>query len=164
MEMWKPIEETNGDYEVSDLGRVRNAKTGIIRKPKTLPNGYMRIKYMVSCKTLNRYVHRLVANAFCNHPEGCDVVNHIDNDKKNNKAVNLEWTTQKENVYHGMRQKRYHWNAIGVIATKDGAIYKFPSVHQAEIITGCNHSSIVKCCKGERKSFHGYQWKYAEVV
>ena len=39
-----------------------------------------------------------MADAFCLRPEGCNVVNHLDNNPANNNASNLEWVTQKTNV------------------------------------------------------------------
>lgn len=45
-------------------------------------------------------VHRLVAEAFCAKPDGCNVVNHLDSDRRNNRASNLEWTTQRGNIEH----------------------------------------------------------------
>jgi hypothetical protein len=106
----------------------------------------------------------LVAEAFCDHPDGNDVINHLDNDPGNNKADNLEWTTPLGNVHYGMKQKRFRLNAVSVIGSKDGQSYKFISSRQAEAITGCDHSSIIKCCRGKRKAIHGFTWKYAEVV
>ena len=163
-EVWKPIPETEGEYEVSSAGRIRNHKTGVIRKAKVLPNGYARIHYNKQNKRYDRYVHRLVAEVFCNRPEGCNVVNHLDNDKGNNSASNLEWTTQLGNVHHGIKQKRYRLNAKRVIGYKDNQTYEFISINQASIQTGCDHSSISKCCKGKASKTNGYCWKYAEVV
>ena len=51
-------------------------------------------------------VHRLVAMAFIEKEEGKIWVNHIDENKKNNKVWNLEWVTPKENVNHGTAIQR----------------------------------------------------------
>ena len=159
-----PIEDTSGNYHVSNMGNVKNMRTGKTLSPRKTRRGYLRVHLPVNKGRKDFYIHRLVAKAFCEHPEGCDVVNHIDNDIQNNRADNIEWTTQFRNVHYGMKQKRYRLNAVRVIGIRDGRQIEFPSVHQAELKTGCSHSTIVKCCKGKKKTAHGYQWKYAEVV
>lgn len=163
-EIWKPISETTGDYEVSNLGNVINRKTDKMLTPRPTFHNYLRVQLPVIGGRKDFYIHRLVAGAFCDRPEGCDVINHLDNNNQNNTAYNLEWTTQYENVHYGMKQNRYRLNAVRVVGIKDGKTYEFESAHQAGIKTGCDHSMIIKCCKGKRKTVKGYQWKYAEVV
>lgn len=55
----------------------------------------------------NKYVHRLVAEAFIPNPNGYPVINHIDHDGENNDVSNLEWCTQKRNVQHSMHLMRH---------------------------------------------------------
>jgi len=56
----------------------------------------------------HRYlVHRLVATAYLDKPDGCNVVNHLDENKTNNAISNLEWTTQSGNMKHYYRDKHY---------------------------------------------------------
>jgi len=163
-EQWKQINGMNGIYLVSNFGRIKNIITNHIRKPYVLPNGYGVVRFFVDGKRNHKYVHRLVAEAFCERPEGCNVVNHIDNNKENNNADNLEWTTQFGNVHHGMKQKRYLKNAIPVIGYKDGKQYEFISINEAARKTGCDSSYISKCCRKIQKSSKGYKWEYAEVA
>ena len=158
-EIWLLIPEGEGKYEVSNLGNVRNAMTGKILKPRLTRRGYQRVHIFRK----DYYIHRLVADAFCEHPEGCDVINHLDNNIQNNRVDNLEWTTQFDNVYHGMRQGHYHFNAVPVIGCKDGKEHFFISAHQAGKETGSDHSAIIKCCRGKAKYTNGYQWRYAGV-
>ena len=57
-------------------------------------------------------VHRLVAKAFCPNPHGKPCVNHIDHNRANNSAANLEWCTQAENLAHADkagRMRRDFW-------------------------------------------------------
>ena len=48
-------------------------------------------------------VHRIVAKCFCPNPHGYNEVNHIDGNKLNNDASNLEWCSRVENVRHAYR-------------------------------------------------------------
>jgi hypothetical protein len=109
-EIWKPI---NGyeDYLVSNMGRVRSMNPYNNAKPHLLSlidhgNGYLYVGLMKNRMRRNFYVHRLVAEAFCLKPDGCDYVDHIDHDRANNKATNLEWVTQKENVLRSVHLMR----------------------------------------------------------
>ena len=53
-------------------------------------------------KRVDRYVHRLVAEAFIPNPDNLPVVNHIDCIRNHNKATNLEWSTVADNIYYAM--------------------------------------------------------------
>ena len=94
--MWKPIKDFE-NYEVSDVGEVRNVKFNRLLTPSPSAGGYMRVQLRKNKQSYQRYVHRLVAEAFL---EGEGEVNHIDGDRTNNKANNLEWTTHQQNVQH----------------------------------------------------------------
>lgn len=112
MEVWKSIKGYEGIYEVSNMGRIRTyrKKDGWVGykatdTPRLMSvishgNGYLYVTLSKDSKTENRYVHRLVAEAFIGAiPQG-HVINHLDYDKTNNCADNLEIVTQKENVGH----------------------------------------------------------------
>lgn len=109
---WKTISNFEGLYEVSDTGLVRSldrrAKRSAILlgrtlKPWTSHGGYL---YVTLCKNGERTraaVHQLVATAFISpKPSGLEV-NHMDGDKKNNNASNLEYVTRRENTLHASR-------------------------------------------------------------
>ena len=161
MERWKHIDGCH--YDVSNLGQVRNSETGRILKGRQTKRKYLRVHISVNGKRKEHYIHRLVAEAFCCHPDGCNVINHIDNNPENNRFDNLEWTTQFNNVHYGMKQRRYRLNAVPVVGYKDGKKFIFSSAHEAGKETGCDHSMIIKCCKGKRKATNGYRWEYMEV-
>lgn len=97
-EVWKVIPDYP-DYEVSNLGRVRRI---YYLDGSMTQSGYkaVRLSYNGVQKTKN--LHRLVAEMFLEKPDTDEklVVNHIDGDKSNNCVDNLEWITQKENVWH----------------------------------------------------------------
>ena len=102
MEIWKTI-DFSPNYEISNLGSIKNARTKKMLKVATNNSGYNLV--CLSNKNLRQtgYIHRLVAEAFIDtdlDTKTC-VVNHIDGDKTNNTVKNLEWATYAENAYHG---------------------------------------------------------------
>lgn len=91
------------NIEVSNLGRVRNGDTGRLFSDKPTigrDEGYKVIPWAKNGKPSSRYVHHLVAEAWLGpRPEGAEI-NHIDGNKHNNRADNLEYCTHSQNVKH----------------------------------------------------------------
>ena len=107
-EIWKDIKGYEGKYQVSNLGRVRSLydqnqfkKTHRIKLLKfNIRSGYYNVNLNNHRKRKNFQVHRLVAFAFIPNFDNKPIINHIDENRLNNKVDNLEWCTQKENVLH----------------------------------------------------------------
>lgn len=106
-EEWKLIntlkEGLNGIYEVSNLGRVRNTKTGHLFKNNIQKDGYRAVTFKNGVLKVQQTVrtHRLVAIHFLGSPpESSTQVNHKDGDKSNNVYSNLEWCSPQENNIH----------------------------------------------------------------
>jgi hypothetical protein len=102
MEIWK-IVKSAPNYEVSNLGSVRNTKTGKTLKIATNNSGYKLVCLSHRNQRQTGYIHRLVAEAFIKTDldTNTSIVNHIDGDKSNNTIENLEWSNYSENAYHG---------------------------------------------------------------
>jgi len=150
------------NYEVSNLGKIRNIKSRRILKPFLQNNGYLMHALYGHDKKKFLLLHRILATAFVDNPEGKPCVNHIDENKLNNDLSNLEWCTAKENARHGTRIKRIaEKRSIEVVQLdlNDNVLNTFESMVQAERETGIDASSITKCCKGKRKSAGGYKWR-----
>ena len=111
------------DYYIRDNGEVIsqkfNSKTKIAKVKSG--RGYQSVNLSNGNKRLKVYVHRLVALAFIKNPDNKPEVNHIDEDKTNNKASNLNWMTRKENVNHGTGAKRSGLSRSNVTRDNRGA-------------------------------------------
>ena len=94
-EVWKST--IYDDYEVSSLGRVRNATNkNILSNIDRNRTGYLRVYLFKDHKKKRYFIHRLVAEAFLPKKQEKDFVNHKDGNKQNNKIDNLEYVTKKQ--------------------------------------------------------------------
>lgn len=116
LEEWRDIVGYEGLYQVSNLGRVKSVphlvknRSGCRMLPERIlkqrnsswGGNYLQVQLYNRQNRECKAVHRLVAEAFHINPENkCDV-NHIDGNKQNNCASNLEWATRSENIQHAM--------------------------------------------------------------
>lgn len=181
MEVWKDIPNYEGFYQISNYGTVKNKKNGAIRKGCINTSGYTYVGLNKNGKQKNYLLHRLVAMCFVENTYDLPEINHIDGDKNNNNAKNLEWTTRSLNVKHAykmglriqaienVRQSRNH----GVRQIKNGeTIAIYPSIKSASEKTGIAISNISHACRhsivqnnGEInfcKKAGGYEWEYTD--
>ena len=165
-EKWKRIPGFP-KYKVSNYGRILSYhyKTPRIMKPrKAVKTGYLEIGLSNNNKRKFFLVHRLVLSLFnpIEHMEEYEV-NHLDENKENNRLDNLEWVTPKENCNYGTRNERIADKAkIPVICIETGIVY--PSNKEAAEATGIGKDRINMCCTGYRnaKTAGGYHWRYAK--
>ena len=183
-EEWTHINGYDGLYVISNLGRVKRYKNGNwkVLKLCKMKNDYLYVKLCKNGKETTYYIHRLVALHFIPNIYNKPQVNHIDENKENNTVSNLEWTTAKENINHGTRNKRisktkkekfkngeyrkrccvYKKVSCYDIETGD-FIQEFESISQAsnEIKKSPKYcGDISNCCRGNQKSAYGYYWSY----
>ena len=112
-EQWKDIKGYEGIYQVSTLGRVRRLAGGIETergnrylpgrmKKAVLVDGYLYYSLYINDVEERCAAHRLVAAAFIPNPENKPHINHLNGDKTDNRAENLEWCTRSENMRHAL--------------------------------------------------------------
>lgn len=176
-EIWRtPIGkgEIYDNYQVSNFGQILSLNYERTRKPKLLKtskdkNGYLRVSLYKNGKQNYFQIHRLVAETFLPNPNNLPQVNHIDENKENNRVDNLEWCTHEYNINYGTHNERISKAMTnGKLSkpvlqfSKSGEfIREWPSTRECGR-NGFNQGEVSKCCNGKRKTAYGFIWKYKE--
>ena len=106
MEIFKNIKGYPG-YQISNYGRIWSTKSNRYLNPYENNNGYLMINIQAANgKRKHELIHRLVALAFVDNPDGKPEVDHIDRNRQNNHSDNLRWLTKSEN---NLNKNHYVW-------------------------------------------------------
>ena len=174
-------------YKVSNLGKIlslnyRNTGKPGLMTPVDNGDGYFQVGLSKNGVYKMCYVHRLVAEAFLDNPEGKPQVNHKIEGEKGKKInmvifntdgsidkerTTIEWVTPKENSNHGTRNERiFEKTTNGKCSkkvlqfSKSGEfIREWPSIHECGR-NGFDSSSVCKCCNGKLPHYKGFLWMY----
>lgn len=164
----------NNRYGVDEEGNVYSFlnKAGILQnnpvrilRPCKGRDGYLRVRICENKEFYKKYfVHRLVATAFIPNTLNKKYINHIDGNKTNNKASNLEWCTASENFIHAIKH-----NLVNIHKKVDQYDFKtkeyiasFNSIKEAGEAIGVRGQDISRVLNGTRNHCHGFYWKYKE--
>ena len=174
-EIWRNIKGYDGLYMVSNCGRVKTLhkndsyphdKNGIL-KNNVSGNGYYMVALCKNGKVKRVSVHRLVAMAFIPNPNNLPVVNHKDENRKNNHVSNLEWVTQRQNLMHSNVQKKMKAAAVKkqqkavLMYDRNGQfVCEFESATIAAKAIGSYQQLVSLCCYGKQKFTKGYTFKF----
>lgn len=160
IEIWREIEGYDGKYQVSNLGRIWSNKSKQYLKSYPANHGYLRLTlYGADGKPKGESHHRLVARAFCPNPNGYTEVNHIDEDKTNNNASNLEWCSRERNCNHGTRNSRgAAKRCVAIRCIETGQEYSSTRAAAKEL--GCGRTGITKQLKGVIRTTGGHTFEY----
>lgn len=134
-------------------------------KPILSSSGYLFINAYSEKGRAPAFIHRLVAEKYVENPSNLPCVNHIDGDKLNNKADNLEWVTHKENSNHAVKlglinepEGNLNSSFISpIIAEKIGEGYVIFGRKQMERL-GFDNSNVYRCCSGRQASHRGFRF------
>lgn len=190
-EIWKDIPGYNGRYQASNLGRIRSVDRlvlksnksseffkGKILKPFVSTGGYL---YVTISKDTNNFcpkrVHRIVAITFIPNPLNLPQINHINEDKTDNRVENLEWCTEKYNSNYGHRVEKFSSSnrnnpslskEVNQYDLDGNYLQSFPSAAEAARSINLNiriaGNRIAQCCRGFYKkgnSAYGFLWKFS---
>jgi len=174
-EIWKDIDGFEGLYQVSNYGRVRSITrivkkwdgertvNGIVLKQAKNTKGYCFVQLYKNGIGKNAVIHRLVAQAFIPNPQGLPQVNHKDENKDNNTALNLEWCDGIYNARYGTRNSRVSQKkskAIIVLDRDGNEVGRFDSLSSASKFIGRSKPVICGYIKRGDISPLGLLFKY----
>ena len=152
------------NYQVTSEGDVLNKKSGRCLKPRSDRYGYMNVVLCKNGVQHNRRVHRFVAEAFLEQPDGETwQVNHKNGDKNDNRLDNLEFVSPSDNMRHAYANGLNHWegyNETPVRVIETGKVYK--SQAECARAIGGSQPNINACLSGRRRKHLGYHFEYVE--
>ena len=180
VEIWKNIAGYEGRYQVSNLGQIRSVSRwvnapqerrlfveGRILSLQRSKVGYVYVSLLGENQKQKRWlVHRLVALTFIPNPCNYPTVNHIDENKSNNRVSNLEWCSYSYNISYGKgneNRKESKKKKIEMYNRETGEYIKtFNSIDEASEITGVNRTTISEVAANRygRRSAGGYIWRF----
>ena len=177
-EEWRDVVGWENSYEVSNFGRVRTKERLVKRKGNSVSvltrklkqcyideDGYARVSLYEDGRTQLLGLHRVVAAAFVPNPNNFEQVNHINGIKEDNRASNLEWVTNTQNIRHsietGLRDPYLH--SRSVIRLSDNVV--FSSIAELHRSIGMQYNELVhlfKIADGQPVCIDGYLYKCIE--
>lgn len=176
MEYWKYIQGTDNLYLASNLGRIKSVtrswmgkkgmitRQGRILKQVLSKNGrYLHVTICIKGKQKSCDVHKLVAMTFHEKKDELFEVNHIDTNKLNNCANNLEWCSREQNIAHALKNINIkyssginHYKSKKVIDINTGKIYN--SVKEASLKNKINYSTLIANLNNRLISYSNYKY------
>ena len=158
---WKNI-PGYANYQANKLGQIKTTNYEHKGITKILKQSYTEKKYLkVNINGKPKRVHRLIAKTFLeNYDENLEV-NHKNGIKTDNRVENLEMVTAKQNSWHRHYVLKKCVKSVKQIDKNTNKIVnRYPSISEAERITGIDHTCIINVCKGKQKTAGNYKWEY----
>jgi hypothetical protein len=165
-EEWEDIERFEGLYKINAKGDIlslpKNGFKGGLLRQYSDRYGYKKVTLYKNNKPNYFTVHRLEAKTFLKNRENKAQVNHINNDRSDNRASNLEWCSMKETLMHSHKQGRQRLNATAIMAidNEKSSRYIFNSQREAEKELRIPQYVISRCVRGKR-ILRDWRFEYA---
>ena len=163
VEIWKPIPGFS-KYEASNMGNIRKIGGKGKLKLSEEAHGYLKVGIVKDDGTRTvPCVHVLVALAFIPNPNNYPEVNHIDENKRNNRIENLEWCTSEYNRHYGTgisRAGQHRKRAVVALDEQGNVVKEYSSVTEAAVMAGVREKSIYEVLNGQNGMHRtgGYRW------
>ena len=158
IEIWKKYPDID-KFEVSSFGRVRSVEDHYY-KILTRSDGYLQVSTKINGKQINKLVHRLVAETFIPNSNNLPQVNHLDCNKTNNNARNLEWCdnsyNQKYRDKFGISNLESKGHPLFAVNLGTLEVSHFRGQREASRALEVNQASISTVVRGKIKKTHGY--------
>lgn len=157
-EEWKYFRDTI--YQVSTYGRVKNTKTNRIMRGSYGDDGYYRVEIAFPCKSRRKFlVHRLVWETFVS--ADIDIINHINGDKSDNRLINLENVTQKENMQKAVKETNaWNFRKVAQYDKEGNFIRTYLNASAAASAIGILPSSLRNTIRRKGYTHDGYYFEY----
>lgn len=173
MEEWKGVLGYEGSYEVSNEGRVRSLerivnptrpymRKGGLLKPNTDRDGYQRVTLFSNGARKKVGVHQLVARTFIPNLENFPIINHKDENPRNNRVENLEWCTHEYNSNYGNRNHKVSKEVSKAVTSYNPLSKEFKHYSSMELTRedGFTPSKVSRCCNGKQRTHRGLLWEF----
>lgn len=151
------IDDQETNYEISDIGKIYNRKTGRELKGSIFNSGYHFVNLTIKGQKKNFLVYRLVAQNFIPNPNNYPVVIHIDGNKQNNFLENLELISKSSNVRHACY--KLGKTVKPVIKYNQNFEKEYPSITKVAEENNVSISSISLAVKNHSRDRRGYYWR-----
>lgn len=158
MEKWVILSEPYCNYAISDLGQIKNIKTGHILKQFLRPNdGYLQVSLWNNGKRKSFPIHRLVALNFLTTIDNKYYINHKNGIKTDNRVENLEWCSPSKNNYHAVHLKMVNCIPVKVVDLIDNKEYSFDSISQAASYFNIDKRNLARALKRKNQVYSHFK-------